>query len=44
MGECSFVVCHTLEEANKAANSYFNHRVIECRIAVKVGHIFFCPF
>jgi len=31
-----FVICHSLAEANKAASSHFNCRVMECRLAAKV--------
>ena len=32
----AFVVCHCGVEMNKAATSYFNERVVECRIAAQV--------
>lgn len=31
-----FVIAHSLAEANKAATSHFNCRVMECRLAAKV--------
>jgi len=31
-----FVIAHSLAEANKAASSHFNCRVMECRLAAKV--------
>ncbi|XP_038208281.1 N-acetylgalactosamine kinase [Zerene cesonia] len=34
--EASFVVAHSLAEANKAATNDYNRRVIECRLAAKV--------
>lgn len=38
--EATFVVAHSLAEANKAATNDFNRRVIECRLAAKIlAHI-----
>lgn len=34
--DATFVVAHSLAEANKAATNDFNRRVIECRLAAKV--------
>lgn len=34
--EATFVVAHSLAEANKAATNDFNIRVIECRLAAKI--------
>ena len=33
---CSFVISNTLVEANKAAFSFYNERVVECRLAAQV--------
>ncbi|XP_041975853.1 N-acetylgalactosamine kinase [Aricia agestis] len=34
--DATFVVAHSLAEANKAATNDFNRRVIECRLAAKI--------
>lgn len=34
-----FVIANSLAEANKAANSDFNERVVECRIGCRYTHV-----
>lgn len=41
-----FVIAHCLAEANKAATSHFNCRVMECRLAAKVNlnRVYLCCY